>query len=1367
MRLAIKNLLFMKKVISIILITVFYLTSFAQVPGFFSYQAVIRDNAGLLLVNQPMLVKITISNSSSLSSPVYEENHIGSSTNANGLLTLNIGQGTPLLNTFNSINWSVGNYYIFADIFYNYGGTDYTIQTSSQLASVPFALYAANGGGSGSGTPGPAGSDGKSVLSGLVNPDFSNGNIGDFYINTSTFQIFGPKTVAGWGNPTSLIGPQGQQGAQGPQGASGQGIPVQANSPGDMLYWNGSQWLIIPAGNNGQNLTFCNGVPQWGPCTNTPVLTTIAATSVTTNSAYCGGVITSDGGANVTERGICYATTPNPGLSDNKIISGMGVGTFTTQIQNLIPNTTYYVKAYAINIHGTAFGNQQSFTTLASATQPVISTYAISNITSNSASGGGNISNDGGSPVTARGICWGTTTNPTITANQYTSDGSGTGNFVSTLSGLTPATLYYVRAYATNSSGTYYGNQESFTTSAIVLPQISTTAISNVTTESATSGGSIVNNGNSIITSKGVCWSSTNQTPTISDLKTINGTGNATFISYLTGLSHSTVYHLRAYAITDVAGVIYGNTITFSTDTIFKPTLTTAAVVNPGATTAVSGGNISSDGGGAVTERGVCYSVNQNPIYTDNKTSDGTGIGSFISNISGLNQGTQYYIRAYAKNIAGISYGNQLTFNTQNYGDAVLTTNTTSGVTSNSAISGGNITNDGGSQITARGVCWSTSPNPNIYGNKTTNGSGTGNFTSNITGLNPATTYYVRAYATNVLNTYYGNQLFFTTNPSVATAPVVTTAAITGITTTAAVSGGNVSSEGGTAVTVRGVCWNTQPNPKLNNFKTTNGSGSGSFTSQLSGLTPNTTYYVRAYAINSTDTAFGTEINFNTLNSGGSSGVVTDIDGNAYDTVVIGTQVWLKQNLKTTKFSNGNPISLITDANQWSNVDTAAYSNFNNSTANPSNYGRLYNYFVVSDSRKVCPVGWHIPSQTEWNTLITYLGGSAVAGGKLKEAGITNWLTPNTGASNSSNFNAIPSGKRGSDGLFTVSGENVFFWTSTLSTSTRGFYKNIDYNSEAIVEGNHSFRNGLSIRCIKDVASAPGVTTSAVSNISSTTAVSGGNVTSDGGVAVTERGVCYSTTPNPTTSNTKFISGNGTGSFVSNLTGLSPNTTYNLRAYAINSMGTSYGNNISFITSQNSLSPVSDIDGNLYDTITIGTQVWMTSNLKTTRYRNGNLIDESSDPWETTISGATANYNNDSLQSITYGKLYNYHAIIDGRGVCPLGWKVPTYNDLIVLRDYLGGANLAGGKLKVAGTTYWVFPNTDATNQSGFTALPGGYKNQNGSYNGLWVDGYWWTTATNVGNTEAYLMKLSYNSGSLNITTIPFNSGLSVRCLKN
>ncbi len=1545
----------MKKILLLIFIGFIHLISNAQAPKFFNYQAVIRDNNGNLLINQPMDVEVKISNSSSIQDQLYIENHNSVSTNANGLLILKIGTiPTPALGIFDSIKWDNGNYHIFFNISYTIGIDNYNIQFSDRLASVPFALFAANGGGSGTpGPAGPAGIDGKTVLSGLINPDVSIGTQGDFYINTNTFNIFGPKTIAGWGNPTNLVGPQGTQGQQ------GTGIPIPGNAIGNMLYWNGSQWVIIPAGSNGQNLTFCNGIPQWGPCNNNvPVLTTDAASSITTNSAYVGGVITSDGGTNVTERGICYSTTQNPGLSDNKTIIGLGIGPFSSQIINLTPNTTYYVKAYAINANGTAFGNQQSFTTT-SANLPTLNTYAISNITSNSASGGGEITNNGGSSILSRGICWHTNSNPTI-SNNSSLDGVGNGSFTSNLTGLLPGTIYYVRAYATNASGISYGDQKSFITTTSSLPTLTTTAASNISYESAVSGGNITSDGGSLVTNRGVCWSSTNQNPTISDSQISSGTGIGSYISYLNGLNHNTTYYLRAFA-TNGQGTAYGNSISFTTNTILNPTLTTSATTNISFTTAISGGSISSDGGGAVLERGVCYSTNANPIYTDLRTSDGIGIGNFTSSITNLISGTTYYVRAYAKNNAGVGYGNLQTFTTTAILLPAITTSNITGITSNSAVSGGNISangggsitargvcwnttgnptitnnfttdgtgigsftsnitnlnqgttyyarayatnsagtsygsqqvfittaislatvntanisnttsnsavcggnvasdgggiviqrgvcwstssmpttqdqrtidgnglgsfssfitglnhnttyyvrayaineagpsygnqlnfttnplinpvittslvssilvntavcggtisSDGGATITARGVCWSTTPNPTITANFTENGSGIGNFTSNITGLSPATTYYVRAYATNILGTHYGSQQIFTTIQ--ASVPVLTTSSVSSLGTVSVISGGNITSDGGSAILTRGICWNTQTNPSISNFKTSNGIGSGIFVSQITGLSPNTTYYARAYASNSSGVSYGNEISFTTLQNGSNVSTVTDIDGNIYDTVAIGSQVWLKQNLNTTKFNNGNPISLITDVTQWSIVDSAAYSNFNNSISNPTNYGRLYNYFVVSDTRNICPIGWHIPSQAEWNTLITYLGGSSIAGGKLKEIGITNWLTPNTGATNSSNFTALPANKRGSDGIFTISGESAFFWTSTLSTTTRGFYKNIDYNQEGINEGNHSFRNGLSIRCIKNVASNPTLSTTSIINIGPNSAVSGGNIVSDGGSAIIAKGVCWSTASNPSISNSTTNEGSGNNFFISTITGLIPNTIYYVRAYATNSAGTAYGNIISFTTLQNSVFAISDIDGNLYDTITIGTQVWMKSNLKTTKYRNGNPINESNDPWQSLITGGCADYNDDSTKTLIYGKLYNYNTVIDGRKICPIGWKVPNNNDLIILRDYLGGTNIAGGKLKETGNLRWVSPNTDASNQSGFSAYAGGFKTDLGTYSGLGMEGNWWTINTSSA-TQAILLQLSYNSGNFIIANKTFNNGLSVRCIK-
>ena len=193
-----------------------------------------------------------------------------------------------------------------------------------------------------------------------------------------------------------------------------------------------------------------------------------------------------------------------------------------------------------------------------------------------------------------------------------------------------------------------------------------------------------------------------------------------------------------------------------------------------------------------------------------------------------------------------------------------VTTTAVTDIAQTTATSGGNVTSDGGATVTLRGVCWEIYPNPTTADYKTTDGSGTGVFVSNLTGLTANTLYYVRAYAQNSAGIGYGNELTFTTLPN-PVIPTVTTTAVTDITQTTATSGGNITSDGGATVTLRGVCWNTYPNPTTADYKTTDGSGTGVFVSNLTGLTANTFYYVRAYAQNSAGIAYGSELTFTTL----------------------------------------------------------------------------------------------------------------------------------------------------------------------------------------------------------------------------------------------------------------------------------------------------------------------------------------------------------------------------------------------------------------------------------------------------------------------------------------------------------------------
>ena len=390
--------------------------------------------------------------------------------------------------------------------------------------------------------------------------------------------------------------------------------------------------------------------------TEIPTLTTTAISSITTTTASSGGNITDDGGAEVTARGVCWGTATKPEITGSKTSDSKGIGSFTSSLTSLTPNTKYYVRAYATNSEGTAYGNEQSFTT-----NPVVgatvTTTTPSSLTSTTAVSGGNITNDGGAPITARGVCWGSAANPVATG-LHTTDGTGTGTFTSNITGLTPGATYHVRAYATNTFGTAYGADVQFNALAIV-PTVTTTAISAPTQTTATSGGNVTADGGSAVTARGVCWTSGAADPVVTDSHTTDGTGTGTFTSSLTGLTPNTTYKVRAYA-TNAIGTAYGAVVPLTTSPILLATVTTAAVSTFTASGAVTGGDVTASGGGTITARGVCYGTTANPDITGTVTTDGTGTGTFTSTLSGLSDGTVYYVRAYATNSVGTAYGTQV-----------------------------------------------------------------------------------------------------------------------------------------------------------------------------------------------------------------------------------------------------------------------------------------------------------------------------------------------------------------------------------------------------------------------------------------------------------------------------------------------------------------------------------------------------------------------------------------------------------------------------------------------------------------------------------------------------------------------------------
>jgi uncharacterized protein (TIGR02145 family) len=503
------------------------------------------------------------------------------------------------------------------------------------------------------------------------------------------------------------------------------------------------------------------------------------------------------------------------------------------------------------------------------------------------------------------------------------------------------------------------------------------------------------------------------------------------------------------------------------------PTVSSLPVTVITANSAKSGGHVTDQGSKKVISRGLVWGTQTAPTLEQHTgiTVVGFGLGIFTSTMNNLLANTKYYVRAYATSYEGTGYGQEEVFTTLNSsGNPQLPTVTTAGVTNitqTSAMCGGDVLSAGSNPVTGRGVCWGLSPNPTIANDTTVDGTGTGLFVSHLVNLQPNQQYYVRAYATNSSGTAYGNEVTFTSGTSGVASPSVVTSIITSYTANSAVGGGNVIADGGAPVTAKGVCWSPNPAPSLSDPHTNDGTGTGTFVSNIAGLLPNTTYYVKAYATNSAGTGYGTEVSFQTAPA--LVYPVYDIDGNGYDTVQIGTQVWLKQNLKTSRFSNGNAIPIIISGSAWINSFSSARCWYDNDSAYWGiQYGMLYNWYTINQG-SLCPVGWHVPSENEWTSLVAYLGGDSLAGGKLKEAGFVHWDSPNTGATNASGFTGLPGGLRGTlSGTYVNVGKGGNWWSSSGFSTLQASSFALGHQQGVAYIYNSDKQAGFSIRCLKD-----------------------------------------------------------------------------------------------------------------------------------------------------------------------------------------------------------------------------------------------------------------------------------------------------------
>ena len=565
-----------------------------------------------------------------------------------------------------------------------------------------------------------------------------------------------------------------------------------------------------------------------------PTVTTDSIVNVGSTIAEVAGTVASDGGFDLIERGICYATHQSPTLNDSIRAAGSEMGYFTCRLSGLELNTTYYVRAYATNSIGTKYGGQMSFTTISGLAE-VITGEAIE-VSALSAVLGGNVLDDGGYAIMKRGVCYGQTPMPSFADNVKEAGGvNETGEFTCEVDGLIPTTNYYFRAFAINVVDTVFGTTKSFRTTD-GKPSVVTANATNVTETSAILGGEVTNDGGYSVTKRGVCYAR-HQSPGFNDITVVCGSGTGIFSQDVTNLTPLAVYYCRAFAINAI-DTVFGEQKSF-TAINGMPSVTTSQVTNILPTSATAGGVVTDDGGHNVTERGVCWTTlpNHEPGISDEHATSGSGLGNFVVQMMGLSHSTKYYVRAYAKNSEGTSYGEKVSFTTLSISSPTISLDSIGNITPTTVSCYATVASDGGAGVTERGICWSVSPNPTTSSYHSNSGTGEGSFVVQITGLSHSTRYFVRAYAINsAKGVSYSNEMTVTTQ--IISQPMVTTLPVSNMTRTSATGNGRVDSDGGAAVTERGVCWGISHNPDVTGNHATNGIGEGVFLFRLIILIP-------------------------------------------------------------------------------------------------------------------------------------------------------------------------------------------------------------------------------------------------------------------------------------------------------------------------------------------------------------------------------------------------------------------------------------------------------------------------------------------------------------------------------------------------
>ena len=983
----------MKKLITMVIMVLAVVVAMAQAPEKFTYQAVVRNANDALVTNTLVGVRVSILQGSATGSGVYVETQMPS-TNANGLITLNIGDGNAVFGTFGSIDWSAGPYFLKTEID-PAGGNNYSVTSTQQLLSVPYALYAKEAGNSFSG-------------------DYND------LTNTPAIPTV-PTNVSAFANDAGYITGYTETDPTVPAWAK------EANKP----TYNYSEIVNTPTiPTVPTNVSAFTNDAGYITSQDIPAIPTVPTnvSAFTNDAGYITGYTETDPTVPV------WAKEANkPAYDYTEIANTPAIPTVPTNVS--------------------AFTNDAGYLTDYTETDPTISAWA----------------KEANKPTYDYTEITNTPVIPTVPTNvsAFTNDAGYLTSYTETDPQFNAWDKSYNDLINTPTNVSAFANDAQYITAEAIPTQVS--AFNNdaeyITIAAVPTQVSAFENDALYITE--------------GELQQTVNVINNTFDSV-----DNTIDSLR-------------NRIDELEGHHTPPTVMTTGVADVAYLSATVNGSVVYIGGAPVAAKGFCYDTVMHPTVESNMVNCGSGSGSFSTNLLNLKSSTTYFVRAYATNMWGTNYGDELSFTTLVEHAPSVEILPASEISYTSFVCSGDVTDSGTYSVTARGFCWSTDPDPVMTGEHLHVGNGSGTFSALLANMQPETTFYVRAYAVNAAGVTYSTPITVSTlSPTI---PTVSTDTVNGYNECT----GTVLADGNAPVTQRGFCYDTLPSPTLENgVVIADGSGLGEFTATLTGLPVGKLYFVRAFATNAKGTAYGNQIHFHA--SSCDTKTLTDYDGNVYNTVAIGTQCWMKENLKTTHYSDGWPI-------EWRNEErsyTEAYYYYpNRDILNVAEYGLLYNWKAVmrnsleSDSipsgvQGICPIGWHVPSDAEWYAMTTFLtnyhqdllcnGSNAKAlADSIGWRTSSNNCTPGNDSytNNSTGFSARPAGYFGN---WTYAGDIGYgfgtraqFW----GTSSGGWWecdgkkaaRCINYDGDGMYSpqvnsGCHGMDAslGLSVRCLRD-----------------------------------------------------------------------------------------------------------------------------------------------------------------------------------------------------------------------------------------------------------------------------------------------------------